>query len=180
MSLSELVESKIKKNEKYFSEELSYKLENESLPILMQDLPGLALLSKIALESVPSIPKIKSNEDVYLTILAIIFKYSLQDLREIDSGFLLEHEKFFKKLENTFIFFLDFHMEATKYQRGKLKHSIFTDFIKVIQKYINPNYTLKDFFNSISYAHNDICLTYQEYDKLKTYIKFLENDKRKK
>ena len=46
ISLSEQVQEIIKEHEKYFEENLKYTLENEKLPVLMRDLPGLALLGK--------------------------------------------------------------------------------------------------------------------------------------
>jgi hypothetical protein len=176
ISLSEQVQEIIKEHEKYFKENLKYTLENEKLPVLMQDLPGLALLGKIALQCEPSIPKIKTNEDIYLTILAILFKYSLMDLTNLDYGYLLDNEKFFKKLENVLIFLLDYHLESSRYNRKRLKNSKLKDFVGLIQKYIDNTYNEDKFYNSLGSAYSDICITFQELDQLKTYINLLEEN----
>ena len=168
MSLYTEVKEKIKSIPK---SELSYKLNNEDIPVLMQDLPGLGLLSKIALDCEPSLVKINDNRDIFLTILAIIFRSSLSDLTDIGMGRFFNAEEFFKRLENTFIFLLDYYSEAVKFKRNK--QTKFKAFIELVNEFIDENYTEKQFFESIKGAHTDSRLLFQDFDRLNTYITIL-------
>jgi len=174
VSLSELIHQKIEESKDYYSIELSpYRLKNEQLPLLMQDLPALARLSRLASLCEPSIPKVQSNIDAYLTILAIVGQGSLMDLRRINKGFLFDTETFFKKLENVLTVMLNYHREAFRFQKKRLEQSKLISFVEMVNEFIDPDYTTEKFFSSLSYAYTDVCITFQEMDRLNTYVSLI-------
>jgi len=174
VSLSELIHQKIEESKDYYNIELSpYRLENEELPLLMQDLPALVRLGRLALSCEPSIPKVQSNIDAYLTILAIVGQGSLMDLTAMNKGYLFDTEKFFKKLENVLIFMLNYHMEALRFQKNRLEQSKLISFVEMVNEFIDPDYTAEMFFSSLSCAYTDVCITFQEMDRLNTYVSLI-------
>jgi len=97
------------------NEELKYKLENDDIPILMQEMPGLIQLAKFVYEMEMSLLQVKSQEDVVLYAIGIIYGF----LRNKGYGYI-DIELFFKLLEDFLIIFMNAkNIEYTIYQTSK-------------------------------------------------------------
>lgn len=83
-------------------EELKYKLENDGIPILMQEIPGLIQLARFIYEMNMSLFQVKSKEDVILYAIGVIFGF----LRNKTDGFI-DTELFFELLEDFLILFMN-------------------------------------------------------------------------
>ena len=97
------------------NEELKYKLENDNIPILMQEIPGLIQFAKFVYEMKMSLIQVKSKEDVVLYAIGVIYGF----VRNKGYGYI-DIELFFKLFEDFLIIFMDVKsIECIIYQSSR-------------------------------------------------------------
>ena len=160
------------------NEELKYKLENDDIPILMQEMPGLIQLAKFVYEMEMSLIQVKSQEDVVLYAIGIIYGF----LRNKGYGYI-DIELFFKLLEDFLIIFMDAkNIEYTIYQASRKDRKLMKlekfNYLKNIYNLFDnlSMFKILSIVNKMEVRNSEIGM--MQVEKIINAINFYENNKK--
>jgi len=160
------------------NEELRYKLENDNIPILMQEIPGLIQLAKFVYGMKMSLIQINSKEDVVLYAIGVIYGF----LKNRVGGYI-DIELFYKLLEDFLIIFMDvkkiaYIIHQTSKKEEKIEWSEEFNYFKNVYSLFDDLTMTKiiSIINKMEVRNSEIGM--MQVEKIINAINFYENNKK--